>query len=124
MLPKRTLESLRRRRTSQLAERLRAGDAWTDEGWVFSTEVGGPIEPRNLLRSWYLLLDQLDIPRRPIHAARHSAASTLLAEGVPLLDVSGALGHSTSRLTADLYGHILDENRVRVAEAMDRAYLA
>ena len=41
---------LRRHRTEQKAERLRAGNQWTDSGLVFTTELGGPVDPRNLLR--------------------------------------------------------------------------
>ena len=41
---------LRTRRQQQAAERLHAGDQWTDCGLVFATEFGTPVEPRNLLR--------------------------------------------------------------------------
>ena len=42
---------LRKHRTEQLAERLRAGEQWHDSGLVFTTEMGSPIDPRrNLLR--------------------------------------------------------------------------
>ena len=42
---------LRARRKQQAAERLHAGDQWTDCGLVFATEFGTPVEPRNLLRT-------------------------------------------------------------------------
>ena len=41
---------LRRHRTAQKADRLRAGNQWSDSGLVFTTERGGPVDPRNLLR--------------------------------------------------------------------------
>jgi len=41
---------LRRHRTAQKAERLRAANQWQDSGLVFTTELGGPVDPRNLLR--------------------------------------------------------------------------
>ncbi len=41
---------LRKHRTEQKAERLRAGDQWRDSGLVFTTEFGAPGDPRNLLR--------------------------------------------------------------------------
>jgi integrase len=41
---------LRKHRTEQKAERLRAGDQWRDCGLVFTTEFGGPVDPRNFLR--------------------------------------------------------------------------
>ena len=41
---------LRRHRTEQKAERLRAGDQWTETGLVFTTELGAAVDPRNFLR--------------------------------------------------------------------------
>ena len=46
----RRVAMLRTRRKQQAAERLHAGDQWTDCGLVFATEFGTPVEPRNLLR--------------------------------------------------------------------------
>ena len=37
-------------RAAHAAERLHAGNQWTDYGLVFTTEMGGPVDPRNLLR--------------------------------------------------------------------------
>ena len=44
----------------------------------------------------------------------------MLASGVPLQVVSEILGHASIRMTADVYGHILDPDRVAAAEAMSR----
>jgi integrase len=45
------LALLKAQRPAQAAERLNAGDQWTDSGLVFTTELGGPVDPRNLLRT-------------------------------------------------------------------------
>jgi Phage integrase family len=45
------------------------------------------------------------------HELRHSAASLMLAKGVPLQVDSEALGHSSIRMTADVYGHVLQPLR-------------
>lgn len=55
------------------------------------------------------------------HELRHSAASLLLAEGVPLKVVSELLGHSGINVTADVYAHVLAPARDAAADAMDRA---
>lgn len=51
-------------------------------------------------------LDDAKIARVRFHDLRHSAASLLLAAGVPLVEVSMLLGHSELRVTADLYSHL------------------
>jgi integrase len=52
------------------------------------------------------------------HELRHSAASLLAAQGVPLKDVSELLGHSSVRITADVYQHLFEPARREVADKM------
>jgi integrase len=42
----------------------------------------------------------------------------MLAQGVKLQVVSQVLGHASIRMTADVYGHILDPDRQEAADAM------
>jgi len=42
----------------------------------------------------------------------------MLAQGVKLQVVSQVLGHASIRMTADVYGHVLDPDRQEAAEAM------
>ena len=42
-------KALRTHRTRQLQERLMAGSAWHDTGFVFTTRIGTPVDPANLL---------------------------------------------------------------------------
>ncbi len=42
----------------------------------------------------------------------------MLAQGVKIQVVSQVLGHSSIRMTADVYGHLLDPDRKEAAEAM------
>ncbi len=120
-LSKLATKALERQRARQAVERLAAGPNWRDEGYVIATATGGPVEPRNLLRAWTSLLASCELAPRALHVARHSAASLMLSEGVPLKTVQDTLGHSTMQLTADLYGHLMPGDDQRVADAMDRA---
>src|SRR6266545_1864621 len=47
------VKALRSHKERQQMERERAGAAWEDSGYVFCTQIGSPIEPDNLRRSWY-----------------------------------------------------------------------
>lgn len=46
------------------------------------------------------------VPGTGLHTRRHSAASVMLAHGVPLEVVSEILGHSSIAMTGDVYGHV------------------
>ncbi len=69
--------------------------------WVFPSQVGTPMEPRNLQRHWHGLRRRLDLQGVRLHDLRHSYASFLLAAGVPMRVVMEMLGHSSMTLTAN-----------------------
>lgn len=100
------IEALRDQRVRQAKERLAAGEAWTDSGYVFTTEAGTPVDPRNALRWFYLVRDRAGIDAGSLHSFRHAAASVLLSNGVPMPVVSDVLGHSSISITVDMYGHM------------------
>jgi integrase len=99
---------LRKHRAAQNAERLRAGNQWLDSGHVFTTELGGPVDPRNLLRVFTVAARKAGLQGVGLHTLRHTAATTLLDNGVPLHVVSRILGHSSVSITGDIYGHVID----------------
>jgi integrase len=53
---------------------------------------------------------------------RHTFASTALAEGVPISEVSRWLGHKSITTTVDLYGHLVPEATARARTALDGAF--
>ena len=80
---------LRRQRTEQKAERLRAGNQWTDSGLVSTTEFGGPVDPRNLLRVMESAAKAAGVDGVGVHTLRHSAAVGWLEAGVHIKAVAG-----------------------------------
>ena len=88
----------------------RAGQLWMDSGHVFVTEVGEPCDPRNALRALTVAARRAGLEGVGLHTLRHSAASVMLSEGVPLNVVSQILGHSGISITADVYGHIAPDD--------------
>ncbi len=50
------------------------------------------------------------------HAARHTAASLALEAGIDIKVVSHQLGHSTTRITPDLYQHVRRQAHQDAAE--------
>lgn len=98
------VEALTEQRRRQDAER---GDyPQPIDGLVFTTQTGQPVHSTNVLPSWYATLRRLGLPRVTSHDLRHSAASIMLTGGVPLPVIANILGHSSIRVTADLYAHI------------------
>jgi integrase len=100
---------LRKRRAVQAAERLRAANQWQDSGLVFTTELGGPVGPRNLLRVIEVAAKAAGVEDVGVHTLRHSAAVAWLESGVHIKAVADLLGHSSIAITGDVYGHTSDD---------------
>lgn len=62
------------------------------------------------------------LPHMRYHDLRHSAASFLAAQGVPITVAKDILGHSDIRLTANIYTHVLDAAKEEAADALDRLF--
>ena len=121
MLPAVAIEGLRRAKARQAAAKLAAGTAWQDrDRLVFTDAVGRPVRPDAVSAAFRATADRLGLPVR-LHDLSHTAASLMLAAGVPLKVVSEMLGHSSIGITADVYAHVTPELRREAADAMDRA---
>lgn len=98
--------ALHRQRSWQRRTRLLVGSGWRRSGLVFTTGVGTVVDPHNARRAQRRLLIAAGLPtNRPFHTMRHSLATRLLRQGVPMPIVSAILGHSSIRTTVDTYGH-------------------
>ena len=119
-LPRPCVDALRRHRLRQRTEQL-AASAWDTNDFVFKTTVGTPIDPRNFAKWLSAHCVNAELGHRNPHQLRHSAASILLAQGIPLHEVSDYLGHSSVRLTKDVYGHLSSDRRRAAADAVGEA---
>ena len=120
-LPASLVTALRAHRDRQAFDKAVAGARWKDSDFIFTTTIGTPLDPRNVIRSWHRVQANHGLPRRNFHCTRHTAASLMLAEGVPVKVVQEVLGHSLLSTTADIYGQLFPEAFDGAADAMERA---
>lgn len=95
---------------------------------MFTTSNGGPIRPDNLRDRFIHACKRAGIEPhedgRPwgVHELRHTAASQLLNDRVPMQLVSRALGHSSITVTLDVYSHLTDQDSEFIADSMESRY--
>jgi integrase len=106
-LPSFALDALDRQKTWQAHERLAAGPAWHDEGWVFPSTIGTAMEPRNVNRAFETVREWAGMSWLSLHGLRHACGSYLLSQGVEhahgdagprALDVPADDGHLQPRV--------------------------
>lgn len=103
------VQLLKDHRVTQEQERGTAGSLWQDNGLVFPTETGTPVDPRNLLRTVQIAARKINANGVGVHSLRHSAAVAWLESGVHIKAVSDLLGHASIAITGDIYGHTSQE---------------
>lgn len=114
--------ALKVHKAAQNGERLKAGSLWKDDGLVFTSTVGTPVDVGNLTyRSFRPLLKRAGLPQIRIHDLRHTAATLLLGKGVHPKIVQEMLGHSTITQTMDTYSHVLPDMQDVAISAMESA---
>lgn len=118
-LPSLAVRALKRHRTRQKAERLKAGGAWRDSGLVFTSSIGTPLDDRNVRRAFNEVLKAAKLPPMRIHDLRHTCATLLLAQGENPRVVMETLGHSQVSLTLDTYSHVLPSVQKEAAQRLD-----
>ncbi|MFI8305497.1 tyrosine-type recombinase/integrase [Streptomyces sp. NPDC085927] len=117
-LPPQLVDLLRTHRKRQDAERVAAGDKWTEEGWLFATETGRGTSPRTDYDDWKELLAAAKVRDGRLHDARHTAATVLLILGVSERAVMGLMGWSSTAMAAR-YQHMVDTVRTNIARQVD-----
>ena len=112
--------ALLKHRETQALERLAAEPNWQDSGFVFTTRVGGWLDPSWARRQFKDVCRVVGLPQTTrIHDLRHSLATTWLAHGIPIQVVSERLGHSSISVTLALYAHVLPNQQAAATEAID-----
>jgi integrase len=117
------VQALKAHRARQNEQRLALGPAWENKlGLVFTRQDGEPLDSKRLARELDRLTKRAELPRIRFHDLRHTAGTSLIAEGIPLVMVKDLLGHSTIAITADIYSHVLPPHQDQIADRMEQLY--
>lgn len=86
--------------------------------YIFVNEMGERWKPRYLSDGFKRILEQNGLRRIRFHDLRHTCASLLLANNVPMKKIQEWLGHSDFSTTANIYAHLDFQSKISSAEAM------
>ncbi|MFI9643514.1 tyrosine-type recombinase/integrase [Micromonospora sp. NPDC051925] len=113
-----TVTSLRRYVLRRAAWKVVAGDAWADSDIFFVRKRDGqPWHPETVTGRFDRLVERSGLPPVRFHDLRHIAATLMLAAGASIKEIQDTLGHSSYKMTADIYTSVLAELKKTTAEA-------
>lgn len=113
---------LRRHRAAQAGEKLAAGGVYQDDGWLLCDELGRPVYPDTVSERFDEQVKAAGLRRIRLHDTRHTAASLMLASGVPVKVVADLLGHDP-KVTLATYAHVIPGMGEQAGAALSAALL-
>jgi integrase len=113
-LPEFVVKALQAHQAAQKREKL-----YRSDGFVFIDLTGEPLKGRDVLTWWHKATVAAGVGRRRFYCSRHTAATLMLNNGVPLEVVSKILGHAGYAITADVYAEVQEDLTRGAADIMD-----
>ena len=99
------------------------GDEYIDNNLVFCSSNGRPMESQVINRAFNKLIKDHDLPPVVFHSFRHSSITyKLKLNGGDMKSVQGDSGHAQVKMVADVYSHIIDEDRRLNAQRFEEQF--
>ena len=111
-----SLALLKKYKLEQTRLRLLNGDRWVNSGYVFTKDDGQCMHPDSITYWLDRFSKKHNLPHIHPHAFRHTAASTMIANGVDLVTTAAELGHADATTTAMIYAHQIARQRAKAAD--------
>jgi integrase len=121
-LPPVLVDALKEHRAKQQKTRELFGPDYPNYDLVLPLQDGTPWPPDRFTDAYTAFARRNGAKGIRFHDLRHTHASELLRRGTPIKTVSKRLGHSTSKITIDTYGHLMDGDDERAAKTVQKVY--
>lgn len=118
-IPEKMIKILVQHKKKQVLEKIRVGELYVDNDFVFATEIGKPIDESNLRKCYKRWLKVIDVPERKFHAFRHTYATMLFEKEKSPKTVQVLLGHKDITTTMNIYTHVNKSIKANAVEELN-----
>ena len=119
-LPDDVIKKLKLHKRLQNESKLLSGSLYTDNDYVFTNEIGYPIDDKKPGRNLKSILKKLNIEPIKFHALRHTYATRLFEVNVSPKIVQMLMGHYDISITMDIYTHVMENQKVEAVEQLNQ----
>jgi integrase len=100
-------------------EKRTTGENYNDLGFLVCAKSGLPIPKHHIHKLWTRLLEKTGMRKIRFHDLRHTCASLLLTLGIHPKVVQERLGHTSFKITMDLYSHLMPNMQSEASDALE-----
>lgn len=118
-LPDNIVIELEKHRAKQNIEKMENRDIYNDMNYIFADKFGNPLESKRPNRNFQSVLKSIDIKPIKFHSLRHTYATRLFEQNVPIKTVQKLMGHKDSSTTLDIYTHVMPSEKIKAVEKIN-----
>ncbi|WP_195251237.1 tyrosine-type recombinase/integrase [Romboutsia sp. 1001713B170207_170306_H8] len=122
-IPKNILIKLKDHKVEQSKNRLKLGDLYSNNDYVFCDNLGYPIDDKRPARNLKSTLTKLDIEPIKFHGLRHTYATRLFEANVPPKTVQVLMGHYDISITLDIYTHVMEDTKLEAIDKLNEIFI-
>lgn len=118
-LPDNLIKELEKHKLTQNVCKIKNRNIYNDMNYVFSDELGNPLEGKRPNRNFQSVLKSIDIKPIKFHSLRHTYATRLFEQEVPIKTVQKLMGHKDSSTTLDIYTHVMPSEKIKAVDKIN-----
>ena len=122
-IPNDILNKLKEHKKNQSKQRLFVGEGYINNNYVFTDDIGNPIDDKRPGRNLKSTLTKLNIEPIKFHALRHTYATRLFEANVPPKTVQVLMGHYDISITMDIYTHVMEDAKLEAIEKLNNIFV-
>ena len=122
-IPNDILNKLKEHKKNQSKQRLFVGEGYINNNYVFTDDIGNPIDDKKPGRNLKSTLTKLNIEPIKFHALRHTYATRLFEANVPPKTVQVLMGHYDISITMDIYTHVMEDTKLEAIEKLNNIFV-
>ncbi|UOQ95146.1 site-specific integrase [Halobacillus shinanisalinarum] len=121
-MPQWYMNELNQFKRKWLKERTQLSDIWEEDNYqfIFHSGTGRPYWPQTATGRWIKIKKKYYIKNIRLHDLRHTMVTLLMEEGESLKAIQERAGHSSSRITSDIYGHLTKKAKRSTADKFEK----
>lgn len=118
-IPSNLIKALTEHKLQQNVIKMKHRDIYHDMNYIFADNYGNPLESKRPNRNFQSVLKSINITPIKFHSLRHTYATRLFEQNVPIKTVQKLMGHKDSNTTLDIYTHVMPEEKTKAVDKLN-----